>query len=79
VSNGGVGFATQFQVYDVGSGSMGKTLELFLVNGEEDVVDALTIEVARNQTLGTEGLENGLVTLLANFALKRKMLHCLIN
>jgi hypothetical protein len=76
VSNGGVVLATQFQVYDVGSGSVGQTLEFFLVNGEEDVLHTGTVEVAGNQALGTEGLEDGLVTFLADFAFKRKMLHC---
>ena len=55
---------------------MGNTLQLFLIDGEKDVfLDALSIEVAGNQTLCTEGLEDGLVALLADFAFKRKMLH----
>ena len=76
MSHCGVGFTAQVEVYDVRGGSVGKTLKLFLVYSEKDVVlDTLTIEVAGNQTLTAEGLHDGLVALLANFAIKSEMFH----
>ena len=76
VCNGGVGLATQIQVNDVGSGGMRETLEFFLIDCEKDVVlNTFTVQIAGNQALAAEGLDYGLVALLADFALKRKMLH----
>ena len=76
VGDSGVGLATQVQIHDVGSGRVGETLQLFLIDREKDVVHAGTVQVAGNQALTTEGLEDGLVALLADFAIQRKMLHC---
>ena len=76
VSHCSVLFTAEVQVYDIRSGGMGKALELFLVYSEKDVVKSETIEVARNETLTAEGLKDGLVALLANFAIESEMLHC---
>ena len=78
VSYCGVGLPTPVQVNDLGSGRVGETLQLFLIDCEKDVVNTLTIEVAGNQALTAESLKDGFVAFLANFAFKRKMLHCFV-
>ena len=78
VCNSHVGFATELKVNDVSCRSMGDTLKFLFVNGEENVFHSKAIEVARNQALTAESLDDGFVAFLADFAFKRKMLHCFV-
>ena len=76
VGDGHIGLAIENDVDDERGGSMGQTLKFFLGNGEKDVVlNSGTIKVARDEALAAESLDNGLVALLANLAIQRKMLH----
>ena len=75
VYDGGVGLAIENEIYDVGSRRVQETLKIAIVNGEEDIVQTLAIEVAGNETLAAEGLDDGLVSDLADLALQFKMLH----
>ena len=75
VYDGGVGLAVEDEVHDVGSRRVQETLKIAIVNGEEDIVQTLAIEVAGNETLAAEGLDDGLVSDLADLAFQFKMLH----
>ena len=75
VYDGGVGLAIEDEVHDVGSRRVQEALKIAIVNGEEDIVQTLAIEVAGNETLAAEGLDDGLVSDLADLAFQFKMLH----
>ena len=65
----------QYEVYDKGVGGIGESLELLLVHREEDVLHAEAIEVARDDALLAEGLDDRFVADLTDLAVQFKMLH----
>ena len=58
---------------------MGYTFELFLRNCEEYVLKTLSIEVARDETLPAESLDDSLVADLTDLAVQCEMFHLKIN
>ena len=73
----GVFFAVvEYDVDDVGCGVTEKSAKLFGSYCEKNVVDSLAIEVAGNEPLFAEGLDDGLVPNFTDFAVKGEMLHC---
>ena len=76
VGDGGVHLAIEVEVHDVGGGGVGETHQLLLDDGEQDVVHTETIEVAGDEALAAERLDDGLVALLADLAVQLEMLHC---
>ena len=56
--------------------SVGDSLEVPVADCEEDILHSLSIEVAGNETLPADRFDYGLVSDLADFAVKFKMLHC---
>ena len=72
---GVVGLAVEGEVHDVCVGSLEEALEIFLIYSEEDVFDAASIEVARNEALLAESLDDGFVANLTALAVKCEMFH----
>lgn len=63
-------------INDVGCRCVGDTLKIFCVYCEEDVLGALTVEVARYKTLFAESLDDGFVANFAELAFQFIMFHC---
>ena len=76
VGDSGVGLAVEVEVHDVRGGGVGEAHQLLLIDGEQDVVDAGAVEVARDEALAAERLDDGLIALLADLAVQLEMLHC---
>ena len=76
VGDGGVHLTIEVEVHDVGGGGVGETHQLLLIDSKQDVVDAGAVEVAGDEALAAERLDDGLVALLADLAVQLKMLHC---
>ena len=76
VKDGGVFLASvEDEVDDVGLGGVGDSLELFCIDGEVDVLDAETIEVAGDESLCAEGLEGGFALDFTGRSVEFEMLH----
>ena len=75
VKNCRIGLAVEDEVHDVSLGRVGDTLEILCADGEKNVLHAVAIEIAGNESLFTEGLDDGLVANLADLAFKFEMLH----
>ena len=71
----GVLLLTEDEVDDEGSRAVDQTLEFFFIDGEEDVLHAEAIEVARDEALFANGLDGSLVAGLPGLAIEFKMLH----
>ena len=72
-----VGLAVvKLDVDDVGGGSVGDSHEIPFRDCEEDVLDSLSVKVARDETLPADRFDHGLVSDFADLAVKFKMLHC---
>ena len=54
---------------------MGQAHQLLFDDGEQDVVHTETIEVAGDEALAAERLDDGLVALLADLAVQLEMLY----
>ena len=79
MDDGGVSLTViKLDVDDVGVRGVGDPLEILVCDSEKDVLNTLAIEVARNKTLLADGLDDGFVADLTDFAVKLKMLHCKI-
>ena len=77
MDDGGVGLAViKLDVDNEGVGGVGDTLEVLVCDSEKDILNTLAIEVARDKTLLADGLDDGFVADLTDFAVKLKMLHC---
>ncbi len=63
-------------VDDVGPGITQESAKLFCSDSEKYVFDSLTVEVAWNEPLFAEGLDDGLVPNFTDFAVKCEMFHC---
>ena len=63
------------EVDDVGIRGAKKVLEILFYHGEENVVDSVAIEIARNEALLAECLDDGFVANLTGLAVKCEMLH----
>ena len=78
MDNGVVGLSVaEDQVYDVAGGGVGDTLEILGVDCEEDVLDAESVEVARDEALLPESLDDGFVASLTDLAFQFEMFHFL--
>jgi hypothetical protein len=73
--HGVVVLSVEGEVDDVGIRSGKETLEVFLVDGEENVLDTVSIKIARYEALLAESLDDGFVSNLAGFPVKSEMLH----
>ena len=68
--------AIENEINDMCLRCVGYTLEILFADCEENVLNTLSIKIARNETLLAESLDSGLVAYLANLAFQFKMLHC---
>ena len=59
----------------VSIGRLEEALKIFLIYSEEDVLDAASIEIARNEALLAESLDDGFVSNLTALAVKCEMFH----
>ena len=66
----------ELDVDDKGSGGVGDTLEVLVVDSEEDILHSLTIKVARDKTLLADRFDDGFVADLTDFAVDFEMFHC---
>jgi hypothetical protein len=55
------------------------SLEILCVYSEKNVLDTVTIDVARNLSCSTNCLYSSLVASLTELTLKFNVLHCLIK
>lgn len=79
VTDGGVSLAVvQLDVDDVGCRSVGDALEVPFLDGEEDVLHSLSVEVARDEALPAERFDHGFVADFTDCAVEFKMLHCVL-
>ena len=63
------------EVHDVGIRRAEESLEVLVADSEEDVFYAAAVEIAGNESLFAESLDDGFVADLAGLALEFKMLH----
>ena len=66
------------EVNDVGGRSVGNCLEVLCVYGEENVLETVSIKVARYESLPAESLHASLVSGLANLSFEFNVLHCVL-
>ena len=64
------------EVHDVGIRGMGETFELFLVNGERDVLDTGSVDDARDAVFSADALDIGFLAGDPLLSLKFEMFHC---
>ena len=74
-NHGVVVLAVEGEVDDVGIRSGKKTFEILFVNGEENVLDTVSIKIARDEALLAESLDDGFVSNLTGLPVKCEMLH----
>ena len=76
VKNSCVVLAVKVEVYDERLRSVGEEAEFLRVDCEEDILNTVAIEVARNESFSAESLDDGFVADLTGLAFQFEMLHC---
>lgn len=66
----------EYEVDDVRVRGVGYGLEILCVNGEENVLDSVSIKVARYETFSADCLYGCLVANLTELAFEFNVLHC---
>ena len=66
------------EVDDEGCGGVKETLEILGRNGEKNILDAASVEVARDETFPAEGFDDGFVAFFADGSAESEMLHCFL-
>jgi hypothetical protein len=67
--------AIEGEVDDEGIRSAEESLEILFLNCEENILDSVAIEIARDEALLAECLDDGFVANLTGLAVKCEMLH----